>query len=57
MKYTQVKFQLEGILHKTIKTVTMDKATRLELLPDYDIFCVDLKEGNGTFAVVMHFFK
>ena len=55
MKYTQVKFQLEGIRHKTIKTVTMDKATRLELLPDYDIFCVDLKEGNGTYSVVIHF--
>ena len=54
MKYTQVKFQLEGILHKTIKTVTMDKATRLAMLPD-DIFCVDLKEGNGTYSVAMHF--
>ena len=54
MKYTQVKFQLEGILRKTIKTVTMDKATRLELLPDYDIFCVYLKEGNVTYFVVMN---
>ena len=46
VKYKQVRFQPEGILHKTLKT--MDKNARLAMLPDYDIFCVDLKEGNVT---------
>ena len=51
VKYTQVKFQPEGILHKTMKT--MDRAARLAMLPDYDIFCVDLKEGNMNYSVVI----
>ena len=55
VKYTQVKFQPEGILQKTMKT--MDKAARLAMLPDCDIFCVDLKEGNMTYHVVMRFSK
>ena len=51
VKYTQLKFQPEGILQKTMKT--MDKAARLAMLPDCDIFCVDLKEGNMLLYVVM----
>lgn len=44
VKYKQVRFQPEEILHKTMKS--MDRAARLAMLPDYDIYCVDLKEGN-----------
>ena len=55
VKYTQLRFQPEGILHKTMKT--MDKAAWLAMLPDCDVFCVDLKEGNMTNHVVMRFFK
>ncbi len=44
VKYKQVRFQPEGILHKTMKS--MDRAARLAMLPDYDIFCVDLEEGD-----------
>ena len=51
MKYEQVRFQPEGILHKTYKT--MDKNLRLAMLPEYDIFCVDLKEGNVTQSVII----
>jgi hypothetical protein len=32
-KYQQVRFQPEGIAHKT---KTMDKAARLAMLPDYE---------------------
>jgi hypothetical protein len=46
VKYKQVRFQPEGILHKTMKC--MDRAARLAMLPDYDIYWVDLKEGNVT---------
>ncbi len=46
VKYKQVRFQPEGILHKTMKC--MDRAARLAVLPDYDIYWVDLKEGNVT---------
>ncbi len=44
VKYKQVRFQPEDFVHKTMKS--MDRAARLAMLPDYDIYCVDLKEGN-----------
>ena len=46
VKYKQMRFQPEGIFHKTLKS--MDRAARLAMLPDYDIYWVDLKEGNVT---------
>ena len=55
VKYTQLRFQPDGVFQKTMKT--MDKAARLAMLPDCDIFCVDLKEGNMTYNVVMHLSK
>ena len=54
VKYTQVKFQPEGILHKTMKT--MDRAARLAMLPDCDIFCVDLGGRRIIKKVVIHIF-
>lgn len=44
VKYKQVRFQPEDFVHKTMES--MDRAARLAMLPDYDIYCVDLKEGN-----------
>jgi hypothetical protein len=44
VKYKQVRFQPEDFVHKTMKS--MDRSARLAMLPDYDIYCVDLKEGN-----------
>ncbi len=46
VKYKQVRFQPEGIFHKTLKS--MDRAARLAMLPDYDIYCVDLKVSPGN---------
>jgi len=28
---------------------SMDKAARLAMMPDYEMYCVDLSEGNGDF--------
>jgi hypothetical protein len=39
----QVRFCPEDIHHKTMKS--MDKAARLAMMPDYEMFMVDLKEG------------
>ena len=39
----QVRFRPEDIHHKTLKS--MDKAARLAMMPDYEMFMVDLKEG------------
>ena len=38
----QVRFDPEGIKHKTMKG--MDRAARLAMLPDHEIFCADLTE-------------
>ena len=46
VKYKQVKFQPKDFVHKTMKS--MDRAARLAMLPDYDMYWVDLKEGNVT---------
>jgi len=40
----QVRFDPEGIKHKTMKG--MDRAARLAMLPNHEIFCVDLTEGK-----------
>ncbi len=39
-----MRFNPEEITHKTMKT--MDHAARLAMLPDYEIYCVDLTEGK-----------
>lgn len=39
----QVRFSPEGITHKTMKS--MDKAARTAMLPNYQIYCADLREG------------
>ena len=39
----QVCFNAEDIQFKTMKT--MDRAARLAMIPDYEMYCVDLKEG------------
>ena len=44
VRHKQVSFDPNSIIHKTMKT--MDRAARLAMLPDYEIFCVDLTEGN-----------
>jgi len=40
----QVRFSPDDISHKTMKG--MDRAAQLAMLPDYEIFCVDLTEGS-----------
>ena len=39
----QVCFSPENIQFKTMKT--MDRQARLAMMPDYEMYCVDLKEG------------
>ncbi len=39
----QVQFDPSGIQYKTMKS--MDKAARLAMMPDYEMYCVDLTEG------------
>jgi hypothetical protein len=46
----QVRFDPESIHHKTMKG--MDRAARLAMLPEYEIFSVDLTEGTMYFAVI-----
>ena len=45
----QVRFDLESIQHKTMKG--MDRAARLAMLPEYEIFSFDLTEGTMYSAV------
>ena len=40
----QARFNSSDILQKTMKT--MDRTARLAMLPDHEIFCVDLTEGE-----------
>lgn len=40
----QVRFSSADIHCKTMKT--MDKQARLAMMPDYEMYCVDLKEGT-----------
>jgi hypothetical protein len=40
----QARFDSSDIRLKTMKT--MDKTARLPMLPDHQIFCVDLTDGN-----------
>jgi hypothetical protein len=47
-----VRFNPEEITHKTMKT--MDHAARLAMLPDYEIYCVDLTEGKIMYFDVLH---
>lgn len=42
----KVWFRPEDIAHKTMKT--MDNAAKLAMLPDYEMYCVDLHEGINT---------
>ena len=39
----QVRFDPQGLHFKTMKS--MDKAARLAMMPDYEMFCLDLTEG------------
>ena len=39
----QVRFNPDDIQFKTMKT--MDYASRLAMMPDYEMYSVDLKEG------------
>ena len=43
----QIQFYPSGLPYKTMKS--MDKAARLAMMPDYEMYCVDLSEGNGDF--------
>ena len=43
----QIWFDASGLQYKTMKS--MDKAARLAMMPDYEMYCVDLSEGNGDF--------
>ena len=49
--YQQIRFNPEEITHKTMKT--MDHAARLAMLPDYEIYCVDLTEGKIMYLDVL----
>jgi hypothetical protein len=39
----QVRFCPSDIAYKTMKS--MDNAARLAMMPDYEMYCVDLTEG------------
>jgi len=39
----QIRFCPTDITNKTMKS--MDKASRLAMMPDYEMYCVDLTEG------------
>ena len=45
VKYNQMRFHPQDIQYKTMKS--MGRAARLAMLPEYQIFCVDLKEGTN----------
>jgi len=45
---SQERFRPEGIQHKTMKS--MDRAARLAMMSEYEMLCVDLKEGMRLFA-------
>jgi hypothetical protein len=47
----QERFDSGSIKHKTMKG--MDKAARLAMLPEYQIFSVDLTEGTMYYAVIV----
>ena len=40
----QARFNPEDVHYKTMKT--MDRAARLAMMPEYEMYCVDLKEGE-----------
>jgi hypothetical protein len=40
----KVRFRPEDILHKTMKT--MDHAAKLAMMPDFEMYSVDLHEGK-----------
>ena len=48
----QGNFYPHDITAKTMKS--MDKAARLAMLPDYEMFCVDLKDGMVSLISVMY---
>ena len=41
---TQVRFDPSGLQYRTMKS--MDRAARLAMMPDYEMYCVDLTEGD-----------
>ena len=45
--WVQVRFDPSSLQleYKTMKS--MDKAARLAMMPDYEMYCVDLTEGQG----------
>ena len=44
--HRQRRFDPESIHFKTMKT--MDRAARLAMMPDYEMYSVDLKEGGES---------
>lgn len=48
----QVLFNPSGIQYKTMKS--MDKAARLAMMPDYEMYCVDLTEGAMRTYSLIH---
>ena len=44
MTIMQVRFDPSNIQYKTMKS--MDKAARLAMMPDYEMYSVDLTEGT-----------
>ena len=42
----QIRFQPTDIQNKTMKS--MDKAARLAMMPEYEMYCVDLTEGVAS---------
>ena len=42
----QARFNPEDVHYKTMKT--MDRSARLAMMPEYDMYCVDLKEGEAV---------
>jgi hypothetical protein len=41
--WVQVRFDPSSLQYKTMKS--MDKAARLAMMPDYEMYCVDLTQG------------
>ena len=48
----QIRFSPADIQSKTMKT--MDKAARLAMMPDYEMYCVDLTEGVASVLTVFN---
>ena len=47
----QIRFDPSGLQYKTMKSM---HTARLAMMPDYEMYCVDLSEGNGVFKYIRH---